>query len=308
MTKTLRTGILLALGTALISGVSNFVAKASVTVIKDATMFTFLKNAIVGVLIIGLVVLFSKWKEFHNLNRKDWARLIAIAIVGGSIPFLLFFNGLQQTSAVTGSLIHKTMFVWVALLAVWQLKEKVTWLQGAALVLLLGGTFALGGFQNFHFGTGEAMILAATLLWALENIIAKRTLANLSTLTVVAARMVLGSIVLLGIVGFQGKLGSIGVLSFVQWGWVALPSLLLFGYVITWYSALKRAPVTLVASLLVPATFITAILSKTFLHAPISSQSWLSGGLVTLGAVFMIWASRRATASQHAPNPSHPEA
>jgi drug/metabolite transporter (DMT)-like permease len=308
MTKTLRTGILLALGTALISGVSNFVAKASVTVIKDATLFTFLKNAIVGVLVIGLVVLFSQWKELRNLNRKDWARLIAIAIVGGSIPFILFFNGLQQTSAVTGSLIHKTMFVWVALLATWQLKERVNWLQGAALVLLLGGTFALGGFQNFHFGNGEFMILTATLLWAVENVIAKRALANLSTLTVVAARMVLGSIVLLGVVGFQGKLGSIGTLTFTQWGWVVLPSLLLFGYVITWYSALKRAPATLVASLLVPATFITAILSKTFLHAPISSQNWLSGGLVTLGAVFMIWASRRAISSQHASNPNHPEA
>jgi drug/metabolite transporter (DMT)-like permease len=271
-------------------------------------LFTFLKNAIVGVLIIGLVLLFAKWKELQNLNRKDWTRLIAISIVGGSIPFLLFFNGLQHTSAVTGSLIHKTMFVWVALLAMWQLKEKFNWLQGAALVLLLGGIFALGGFQNFHMGKGGLMILAATLLWALENIIAKRALANLSTFTVVASRMVLGSIVLLGVVAFQGKLDGIGTLTFTQWGWVALPSLLLFGYVITWYSALKRAPVTLVASLLVPATFITAVLSKTFLHAPISTQSWLSGGLVTLGAMLLIWASLRAIASQHAPNPSHPDA
>ncbi len=293
MTKTLRIGILLALGTALISGVSNFVAKLSVTVIKDATVFTFLKNATVGLLVIGLVMLFVQWKELRTLQRRDWVRLLTIAMVGGSIPFLLFFNGLQQTSAVTGSLIHKTLFIWVAILAVWKLKEKVTWLQGVALAALLGGTFALGGFQHFHLGKGELMILGATLFWAVENVVAKRALVNLSTLTVVASRMVLGSVILLGVVAFQGKLGTVGTLSFAQWGWVALPSLLLFAYVLTWYSALKRAPAILVASLLVPATFITALLSGTIQHAPISWQSWVNGGLVTLGSALLIWSLRR---------------
>ncbi len=293
MTKTLRTGILLALGTALISGVSNFVAKLSVTVIKDATVFTFLKNATVGLLVIGLVMLFVQWKELRTLQRRDWVRLLTIAVVGGSVPFLLFFNGLQQTSAITGSLIHKTLFIWVAILAVWKLKEKVTWLQGVALAALLGGTFALGGFQNFHLGKGELMIFGATLFWAVENVVAKRALANLSTLTVVASRMVLGSVVLLGVVAAQGKLGTVGNLSFAQWGWVVLPSLLLFAYVLTWYSALKRAPAILVASLLVPATFITALLSGTMQHTPISWQSWVNGGLVTLGAALLIWSLRR---------------
>lgn len=301
MTKTLRTGILLALGTAAISGLSNFVAKASVTVIKDATVFTFLKNAIVGMLVIGLVALFVKWKELATLNRANWLKLSAIAVVGGSVPFLLFFNGLQQTTAVHGSLIHKTLFVWVALLAWVTLKERVSRWHVAALALLLVGTFTLGGFQGFHFGTGEWMILGATLLWAVENVIAKKALATLSTLTVVAARMFLGSIVLLGVVLVQGKMSIVSALNFDQWGWVVLPSLLLFGYVLTWYSALKRAPATLVASLLVPATFITALLSGTFQKGPITGQQWLSGAIVTLGVALLIWATRRATTHVHAP-------
>lgn len=305
MTPTLRTGILLALGTAAISGLSNFVAKLSVTVVKDATVFTFLKNAIVGVLIIGLVALFVKWKELKTLNRADWLKLIVIAVVGGSVPFLLFFNGLQQTTAVHASLIHKTIFVWVAVLAWFSLKEKLSYWHGIALALFLGGTFALGGFNGLHFGTGEWMVLGATLLWAVENIIAKKALANLSTLTVVAARMFLGSIVLLGVVIAQGKFSVVSVLTFDQWGWVVLPSLLLFGYVLTWYSALKRAPATLVASLLVPATFITALLSGTFHKAPLTGKQWLSGALVTVGVALFIWASRRAPLHVQAPDAHH---
>lgn len=303
MTKTLRTGILLALGTAAISGLSNFVAKISVSVVKDATVFTFLKNANVGVLIIGLVALFVKWKELKTLNRANWLKLLAIAIVGGSVPFLLFFNGLQQTTAVHASLIHKTLFVWVAVLAWFSLKEKFSYWHGAAIVLLLGGTFALGGLNNFHLGKGEWMVLGATLLWAVENVIAKKALAQLSTITVVAARMFLGSIVLLSVVIAQGKLSVVSALTFDQWGWVVLPSLLLFGYVLTWYSALKRAPASLVAALLVPATFITALLSGTFHKAPMTGKQWLSGALVTAGVALFIWATRRATPHAAIPNP-----
>ncbi len=308
MTKTLRTGILLALGTAAISGFSNFVAKISVSVVKDATVFTFLKNAIVGLLVIGLVMLFVKWKELKTLNRANWLKLLAIAIVGGSVPFLLFFNGLQQTTAVHASLIHKTLFVWVAVLAWFSLKEKFSYWHGAAIVLLLGGTFALGGLNNFHLGKGEWMVLGATLLWAVENMIAKKALANLSTLTVVAARMFLGSIVLLGVILVQGKMSIVSVLTFDQWGWVVLPSLLLFGYVLTWYSALKRAPASLVASLLVPATFITALFSGTFQHAPLTGQQWLSGALVTAGVVLFVWASRRASLHVQAPDSQRTQA
>jgi drug/metabolite transporter (DMT)-like permease len=303
MRSSYRTGILLALATAAISGVVNFVSKVSVTVVKDATVFTFLKNAIVGVLVIGLVVLFVKWKELKTLHRADWLKLVAIAVVGGSVPFLLFFNGLTQTTAVHASLIHKTLFVWVAALAWFSLKEKFTRWHFAAFALLLAGTFALGGLQGFHFGVGELMILGATLLWAVENVIAKKALANLSTLTVVAARMFLGSIVLLGVVIAQGKMSMVSVLTFDQWGWVILPSLLLFGYVLTWYSALKRAPATLVATLLVPATFITALLSGTFHKGPVTGQQWLSGALVVLGAALFIWASRRASLHVQAPQP-----
>ncbi len=303
MTKTLRTGILLALGTAAISGLSNFVAKVSVTVVKDATLFTFLKNAIVGVLVVGLVMLFVQWKELRELKRADWLKLAAIAVIGGSVPFLLFFNGLQQTTAVHANLIHKTLFVWVAILAWVSLKEKVTRWHVAALALLLTGTFALGGLQGFHLGAGEWMVLGATLLWAVENVLAKKALAQLSTLTVVAARMFLGSLVLLGVVLVQGKMSLVSTLTFDQWGWVVLPSLLLFGYVLTWYSALKRAPATLVASLLVPSVFITALLSGTFHKGPITGQQWLSGAIVTLGVALFIWASRRSAAHVHTPNP-----
>jgi drug/metabolite transporter (DMT)-like permease len=288
MDKKIKIGITLALSTAVISGVVNFLSKVSVTVLKDATLFTFLKNSIVAILLIGIILAFRKWQEIKALNKKSWINLLLIGAIGGSLPFILYFQGLTHTSALTAGFIHKTLFIWVAILAVGFLKEKIGRLQIGALILFLGGNLLLGGFQNFHFGKGELMILAATFLWAIENIIAKKTLKDVSSLTVASARMVFGSVILLTVVGFSGKLTLISNLSPVQWLWTLIPSMLLLGYVLTWYSALKILPATVVASLLVPATFITTVLSTIFLKKPLTSLNNLSGVLVVSAIVILI--------------------
>lgn len=164
----------LALLTAFISGTSNFIAKIAVTAVKDPVVFTFLKNALVAVFLLGILLLATRFRELKTIDRHGWIKLIAIAVVGGSIPFVLFFTGLSMTSALSAGLFHKSLFIWVALLAIPFLKERIGGLQAAALVLLIAGNAVLGGFSAFHFGRGELLILAATLLWAVENIIAKK--------------------------------------------------------------------------------------------------------------------------------------
>ena len=50
-----------------------------------------------------------------------------IGVIGGSVPFILFFNGLAMASAPSAAFIHKTLFVWVVLLAVPFLGERLGW-------------------------------------------------------------------------------------------------------------------------------------------------------------------------------------
>ncbi len=290
----------LALITAVISGVSNFTAKIGVTVVSDPVVWTFLKNTVVGALLIGILILCAKVKEVRSLSRSTWLKLAVIGVVGGSIPFILFFTGLTMTSALSGSLIHKTLFIWVALLAVPLLKEKIGALQGAAFLLLIFGNFALGGLNNFHWGTGELMILAATLLWAAENIIAKRVLANVSSLTVAGARMVFGSVLLFGVVLWQGNLSLMAGLTGQQWLWTLIPAALLLGYVTTWYAALKDAPATLVASLLVPATLVTNILSQIFLEKTMTTEQVMSGVAVIIAVCLLLWEVRNISMKKRA--------
>jgi drug/metabolite transporter (DMT)-like permease len=286
---------ILALSTMLISGFSNFIAKIAVTAIKDPIVFTTLKNALVGVLLAGLIIAYKKWPEIKALSKKQLAMLMTIGFVGGFVPFALFFTGLARTSALNGSLIHKTLFLWVFVLAVPLLKEKVTKMQWLGAGLIFGANLLVGGFQGFKFNMGELMILGATILWAIENVIAKKALKDISALTVSGSRMILGSIMLFGLVAWQGNLHIISGLSTQNWSWIILTSALLSGYVLTWYSALKLAPATYVATLLVPATLVTNILSAVFITHSFSFLNTASGALYITGTFLVIYFARQAS-------------
>lgn len=278
----------LALGTALISGLNTFIGKIGITAIKDPVVFTTLKNSVVAVLLIGIFIALRKWREIKTLSKRQLLKLIAIGIIGGSVPFALFFTGLSQTSALNGALIHKTLFLWVLLLAIPILKERMTRWQWVGIGMVALANVFIGGFQGFKFNAGELMILAATILWAIENIIAKIVLKDVSSLTVSAARMIFGSIILVAFVVVRGGSFFVTQLTPVQWGWTLLASALLTGYVLTWYAALKRAPATYVAVLLVPATLVTNVLSAIFITHAFPLVQFVNALLVTVGVFFLI--------------------
>lgn len=296
----------LALGTALISGFSNYIGKIGVTAVKDPLLFTTLKNAVVAVLLIGIFIAMRRWREIRTLKGKHWLKLIAVGVIGGSVPFALFFIGLSRTSALNASLIHKTLFIWVLLLALPILKERVAAWQWVGIGLIAAANFLVGGFTGFKFNQGELMVLGATLLWAVENVIAKAVLKDVSSTTVAAARMVFGSALLIAFAAFQDKGVALSTLSVVQWKWTLISSALLLGYVLTWYAALKRAPATYVATLLVPATLVTNVLSALFITHAFPRVQFLNALLVTAGIALVIGFVKRANALP-SPSPSETE-
>jgi len=292
--KNFRYATMLALTTAFISGLSNFINKTAVTAVKDPIFFTVLKNSLVAILLIGILTGLKKWPEIKSLTKNQWLKLILIGIIGGSIPFALFFTGLSKTSAINASLIHKTLFLWVFVFAIPFLKERMNRWQWIGVGMIFAANLLIGGFIGFKYNLGELMILGATLLWAIENIIAKKTLKDVSSPVVASGRMVIGSLLL--IIFFYTRSGTIAVppLNLIQWGWIFLTSLLLFGYVTAWYTALKHAPATYVATLLVPATLITNVLSALFITHSFAVRDLISSLLFIIGTSIVVIFAKRA--------------
>lgn len=265
-------GIKYALLAALISGVSIYVNKFAIAGINPLT-FTATKNFAVGLLIIGVLVLNKKWQLVKELNTKEIIWLVLIGVIGGALPFYLFFTGLSQTSAINAAIIQKTLVIWVAILAVPFLKERLSVLQIAAVALLFYSNIFIGGFKGFSNSPGEMMIFAATILWAVETVIAKKVLKTVDPDLVVAARMGLGAMVLLV------TAGGFASLTTTQFSWILVTAIILFAYVSVWYRALKFAPATAVTAVLVASTLVTNVLSTKII---VSQNVLMLAGLVLL--------------------------
>ena len=260
-------GALLAAGTALISGVSVFVNGYGVrawTEVSNATTYTTLKNAGAAMILSLALVLGVRRRSNRTPDaaviRRHWLGLSLVAVVGGSIPFVLFFEGLARATSTDAAFIHKTLVVWVAALAVVFLGERIRLPHLAAIALLVVGQAALsGGVNEVALGGGELMILAATLLWSIETIVSKRLLASVPPLTLGVARMAGGAVLLVVFVLARGGFGLSGV-GLEHMLWIAVTSLALAGYVATWYTALARSRAIDVTAVLVGGAIITALL------------------------------------------------
>jgi drug/metabolite transporter (DMT)-like permease len=212
-----------------------------------------------------------------------------VGLVGGAIPFVLFFEGLARASSGQAAFIHKTLVVWVALLAVPLLGEKLSAIHLAAIGLLVAGEAAITGVDGVTVGAGEIMILAATLLWAVEVVIAKTLLRDLSASTVGAARMGIGAIALVAWTLVSGGAHGLTALPASAWAWVGLTGVALTAYVGTWYLALSRAQAVDVTAVLVLGALVTAALRTGITGVPAPSALGLvlmsAGGIAAVAAM-----------------------
>ena len=109
-------GVLLALATAAISGLSVYLNAFGVKLVSDAAVYTTAKNAVAALVLVTIALLLGARHEASSLAPRPRLGVLAIAVIGGSVPFVLFFSGLAVATAPTAAFIHKTMFIWVAFL------------------------------------------------------------------------------------------------------------------------------------------------------------------------------------------------
>jgi len=285
-------GLLLAAGTATFSGVAVFLNSTAVKAVPDPAVFTTLKNVVAVAILAGLAATVVRPTDVRTIGRGDRVALVVIGLLGGGVAFLLFFSGLAMASAPSAAFIHKTMFIWVALMAAPFLGERLGLVPLAALGVLLAGQILILPPLGIAWGTGETLIAFATLIWAVEVVLAKRVLGRVRSPIVGAARLGIGLVVLVGFLLVTGRIAGIAELGATGWMWVVVTGVLLAGYVGTWMAALRRAPATEVTSILVLGAIITAALttvSRGSLPQPVTTTGYL---LALLGVTALVLVRR----------------
>jgi drug/metabolite transporter (DMT)-like permease len=280
-------GLLLVLATAVISGVSTFVnSYALVGTSSDA--FVTVRNLVVA-LMIAPVALVATRRAPERLRAVDYGWLALVGLIGGAIPFLLFFHGLQLATAAggaaTASFVYRTLFLMATVFGIVLLHERFSARVFAGAALLLAGNVLLLSIISPLWTPGTTYVLAATVLWAAEYTVSKHLLGSLRSSTVGFGRMGFGAAFLLAYLALTSQYGAVAAMSGAQWTWVAISALLLTAFVLTWYAGLQRVDLSVATSMLVlgfPVTFLLGILAK---GAHFTLDEAIGAAAVVAGAV-----------------------
>jgi drug/metabolite transporter (DMT)-like permease len=287
---------------AAISGVAVFANGYGVRAVPDATVYTTAKNLVAAVVLTLVALVAARSARSPSVVRPahrpaSWLGLVLLSIIGGSVPFVLFFEGLARASSTHAAFVQKSLVIWVALLAVPLLGERLRAPHVLAIVLLIGGLVVLdGGLAGFAVGSGEVLVLAATLLWAVEVIIAKRLLREFAPHTVAVARLGLGVLVLLAWVAVSGRWSALAGLSAAGWRWAALTGLILAAYVATWFTALAQGAAIDVTAILVAGAVVTGVLNAAVKGVALPAANVGALAALAFGAALIGIAARNRTA------------
>ena len=314
-------GVLVAAVTAVVSGISVFVNSYGVHSFASPIAYTTAKNIVAAVVLLGAVGVArilrapGSLTSFVKVNTvahevdgesttrppsvRPWGRWLAftyVGVIGGGLAFALFFRGLAVAAPTSAAFWRDTMVLWVALGAVTILGERMRWWNMAAIGLLIGGEIVVsGGVGPLGGSNGEMLVLAATMLWAIEVIVVKALLRDVSPATVSIVRMVGGSSALAVYLLIFGGFSGLIHLSGDQVGWALWTGALLAIYVATWMTALSRARALDVTSVLVGSAVVTWLLQLVAGSAtPVASSLGLI--FIVVGVVMVAWTSlRRST-------------
>jgi drug/metabolite transporter (DMT)-like permease len=328
-TRTPARGVYVAGITAAISGVSVFVNSYGVKAVASPAVYTTAKN-LAATFFLALAMLVASTARSrrggsiranfatpHELSESlgdgarsatqtsdpssvgRWLGLAYVGVIGGGLAFVLFFDGLAQSEPASAAFWRDTLVLWVAVLAVPFLRERIRWWNVAAVAfLIIGEVTFTGGVGSLAANRGEMYVLAATILWAIEVVIAKRLLRSLSPATISVVRTGVGAAALVVYLAATGALGTLLAFNAAQFGWAIWTGLLLGAYVATWMTALSRARALDVTSVLVASVLLTWLLQLMAGTASAAASSSLGLILIALGAVLIVWASVHRQAPQ----------
>ena len=228
------------------------------------------------------------------LKRRHLLPLLILGLCNGLFAPLLFFTGLQYTTAINAELFGRMEMVFLMILAIAILKQEHLTRAHiiASAVMICGIAFvALRGFsQSLMLRPGDPLILLSTFTYACGGIIFKKYLHKLEPELVIVSRAIvaIGAFLLISPFINHPLMQELRVFPTVL-----IPALLGFGFIsrflnlFSFYESIERIPVSTVSlfstlNLLRGVTF-----AHVYLGEPIFWYHLIGGGLILLGVLLL---------------------
>ena len=193
------------------------VARLSARHVLTAFDIAFLRFAFAGALALPIAA--WRWRALRAGlgGALAWRRGAALAGVAGIGYCGLAYSGFFFAPAAHAAvLMPGSLPLWTALFAIVLLHEKLTPIRAAGLVLIVAGDVAVGGaslLRAFDGGSsvwqGDALFLAAGMMWALYGVLCRRwRVSAIDATLAIALGCLCSAVPLYALAVLQGWIGS----------------------------------------------------------------------------------------------------
>ena len=242
-----------------------------------------------GVSILGIAAGLSG--QFSLPKGKDWGYFALLGLLGITLHQWLQSTGLLTAQATTTAWIVATMPVFMAILGLLILKERLAWHQVTGIflatfgVLLVVSKGDLGSLATGKFGTpGDFLVLMSAPNWAVFSALSRSGLKRYSSTIMMFYVMSFGW--LFTSLLFFATSGPGDISNVPLDGWIAILFLGIFcsgvAYIF-WYDALKVLPVAQTGAFLYFEPIITVIVAAIVIKESILLATLLGGIIILLG-------------------------
>ena len=246
-----------------------------------------------GVVVLGFAVGLNK--QFSLPKGKDWGYFALLGFLGITFHQWLQSTGLLTAQATTTAWIITSTPIFIALLGLLILKERLTWYQVAGVILAAFGVLLVVSKGNLstlaagRFGTpGDFLVMISAVNWAVFSTLSRPGLKKHSATLMMFYVMSFGWL-FTSILFFVGP--GIAEISSIPWnGWIAISFLGIFcsgiAYIF-WYDALQVLPVAQTGAFLYLEPIITVIVAAILLKESILLAT-LIGGITIIVGVWLV--------------------
>ena len=254
-------------------------------------------------ILLALMILFplDRARRGTAPDRRTITSLLAVGALGLGISLGAQFVGTDLSTAVNGALVTSASPAFVVLFAAVLLREKLTRMRLASIVLASVGVLvilnpAAADFSSDTF-VGDVFLAIAALTWGLYSVLVRRVSIrhSLSTLTVTVYALFGGLLVSVPASAIElshrtiGEVNALVVLGVLYLGVISTALALLL-----WNRAFALAPAAVASLFFFAQPLSGALLSTLILGQEMTLALWLGGGLIALALLLSLLPSALA--------------
>ncbi|HYU05750.1 MAG TPA: DMT family transporter [Thermoplasmata archaeon] len=145
-----------------------------------------------------------------RIARSDWRLVLVAGVVGAVAGPILYFYGLERTTAANSVLLSNSESLFTIMLAYAVLGERATRREYVALAGIAAGAFLVttqlrfGDVRFLEFLIGNAMLVAAAACWGVSNTVSTILLRRIKIVPLLEVQLLIGAAVYAPIVLVAG--------------------------------------------------------------------------------------------------------